>query len=74
MGRVAVQHRPQVVSFASVVAQILVLDVVFSLDSVTTAVGMVDELGVMVAAVLVAMVVTLCRLGRSASSSTGTRR
>lgn len=47
------------VSFASVIAQILVLDVVFSLDSVITAVGMVDELGIMIAAVVVAMVVML---------------
>ncbi len=45
------------------VAQILVLDVVFSLDSVITAVGMVDELGVMVAAVLVVMVVMLVSAG-----------
>uniref|UniRef100_UPI0031E369CE TerC family protein n=1 Tax=Saccharothrix mutabilis TaxID=33921 RepID=UPI0031E369CE len=51
-------------SFASVIAQILVLDVVFSLDSVITAVGMVDELGVMVAAVVVAMVVMLVSAGR----------
>jgi predicted tellurium resistance membrane protein TerC len=47
------------VSFASVIAQILVLDVVFSLDSVITAVGMVDELGIMIAAVVVAMVIML---------------
>ena len=37
-------------SFAMVVAQIVVLDAVFSLDSVITAVGMVDNLGVMYAA------------------------
>jgi predicted tellurium resistance membrane protein TerC len=47
------------VSFAAVIAQILVLDVVFSLDSVITAVGMVDELSIMIAAVVVAMVVML---------------
>lgn len=41
-------------SFASVIAQILLLDVVFSLDSVITAVGMVDHLAIMVAAVIVA--------------------
>ena len=41
-------------SFTNVILQVLVLDVVFSLDSVITAVGMVDELTVMVAAVLVA--------------------
>ncbi|MDX3660582.1 TerC family protein [Streptomyces sp. ID05-26A] len=47
------------VSFASVIAQILVLDIVFSLDSVITAVGMVDELSIMIAAVVVAMIVML---------------
>ena len=47
------------VSFAAVIAQILVLDVVFSLDSVITAVGMVDELGIMIAAVVIAMVIML---------------
>ena len=42
-------------SFAAVIAQIVVLDAVFSLDSVITAVGMVDELWVMFVAVIVAM-------------------
>jgi predicted tellurium resistance membrane protein TerC len=46
-------------SFASVVTQILLLDIVFSLDSVITAVGMVDRLSIMVAAVLVATVVMI---------------
>ncbi|MGA3564617.1 TerC family protein [Melissospora conviva] len=53
----------KVVSFGAVIAQILVLDVVFSLDSVITAVGMVDELLVMVAAVIVAMVIMLVSAG-----------
>lgn len=39
-------------NFAGVIVQILLLDIVFSLDSVITAVGMVKELSVMVAAVL----------------------
>ena len=43
------------VSFASVLVQILLLDLVFSLDSVITAVGMADEVGVMIAAVVVAI-------------------
>jgi predicted tellurium resistance membrane protein TerC len=47
------------VSFASVIVQILVLDIVFSLDSVITAVGMVEELSIMIAAVVVAMVIML---------------
>ena len=46
-------------SFATVIAQIVVLDAVFSLDSVITAVGMVDNLAVMVTAVIVAMAVML---------------
>jgi len=41
--------------FAAVVAQIVVLDAVFSLDAVITAVGMVDELGVMMAAVVISI-------------------
>lgn len=50
-------------SFVSVIAQIMVLDIVFSLDSVITAVGMVDELGVMIAAVIVAVAVMLVASG-----------
>ena len=42
-------------SFTSVIVQIMLLDMVFSLDSVITAVGMVDELWVMVTAVIVAV-------------------
>jgi predicted tellurium resistance membrane protein TerC len=42
-------------SFLSVIIQIMLLDIVFSLDSVITAVGMVDELWVMIAAVMVAV-------------------
>ena len=42
-------------SFASVIAQILVLDVVFSLDSVITAIGMAEQIAVMVAAVMIAV-------------------
>jgi predicted tellurium resistance membrane protein TerC len=42
-------------SLRSVLFQILLLDIVFSLDSVITAVGMVQEIGVMIAAVIVAV-------------------
>ena len=42
-------------SFVSVIVQILLLDIVFSLDSVITAVGMVDEIWIMIAAVVVAV-------------------
>jgi predicted tellurium resistance membrane protein TerC len=51
-------------TFASVIAQILILDAVFSLDSVITAVGMVDELAVMIAAVVIAIAFMLVFAGR----------
>ncbi len=47
------------VTFLSTIFQILILDIVFSLDSVITAVGMVDQIGVMVAAVIIAVVIML---------------
>jgi len=50
-------------SFASVIIQILLLDIVFSLDSVITAVGMADDVGVMVAAVVIAVGVMLVSSG-----------
>ena len=43
------------VSFASVILQIMLLDIVFSLDSVITAVGMVDQLWVMIVAVMISV-------------------
>ncbi|MEE2636845.1 MAG: TerC family protein [Acidobacteriota bacterium] len=46
-------------TFASVILQILVLDIVFSLDSVITAVGMVEQIGVMVIAIILAVGVML---------------
>ena len=46
-------------TFTGVIVQILLLDVVFSLDSVITAVGMVNQIGIMVAAVMVAVIVMI---------------
>ena len=46
-------------SFASVIGQVMLLDIVFSLDSVITAIGMSDNLTVMVTAVVLAVVVML---------------
>jgi len=47
------------VTFSGVLMQIVLLDIVFSLDSVITAVGMVDQIGVMIAAVIIAMVIMI---------------
>jgi predicted tellurium resistance membrane protein TerC len=50
---------PIATSFTGVIMQILLLDVVFSFDSVITAVGMVDEITIMVAAVVLATIVMM---------------
>jgi predicted tellurium resistance membrane protein TerC len=50
--------------FLSVIIQILIFDLVFSLDSVITAIGMAQHLGVMIAAVVVALVFMLFFAGR----------
>jgi predicted tellurium resistance membrane protein TerC len=42
-------------TFGSVILQIIIIDIVFSLDSIITAVGMVDEVAVMIAAVVVSV-------------------
>ncbi|MGK9170415.1 TerC family protein [Inquilinus limosus] len=48
-------HAIKAASFAAIIGQIIILDLVFSLDSVITAVGMTDNLPVMYAAVIVAV-------------------
>jgi predicted tellurium resistance membrane protein TerC len=49
--------------FAFTIAQILVLDIVFSLDSVITAIGMSNHLPVMITAMVIAMLVMLVSMG-----------
>ena len=53
-----IDTRPSAV-FAYVIAQIAVIDIVFSLDSVITAIGMVNHIGVMIAAIMVAVAVMM---------------
>lgn len=57
----------RVTSFTSVIVQIMLLDIVFSLDSVITAVGMAEDLWVMVAAVVIAVGVMLISSGAISS-------
>jgi predicted tellurium resistance membrane protein TerC len=57
----------QVTSFTSVIIQILLLDIVFSLDSVITAVGMADDVEVMIAAVVIAVAVMMVSAGTISS-------
>lgn len=62
---------PPRVTFGAILVQIILIDLVFSLDSIITAVGMVDELSIMVAAVVVSvalMMVYSGAIGRFISS------
>lgn len=52
-------HGAAGVTFRGVVLQIAVIDIIFSLDSVITAVGMADQLWVMVTAVVIAMIIMI---------------
>jgi predicted tellurium resistance membrane protein TerC len=53
--------------FAWTIVQILILDIVFSLDSVITAIGMANEIVIMVTAMVISMVVMLVSMGAVAS-------
>jgi predicted tellurium resistance membrane protein TerC len=50
-------------TFAAVIVQIAIIDIVFSLDSVITAVGLVDEVGIMIVAILLAVGVMMFAAG-----------
>ena len=56
-------ENPVVAAFGAVVFQIVLIDIVFSLDSVITAVGMTDHLPVMITAVAIAMAIMLLASG-----------
>jgi len=51
-------------TFGAVIGQIMLLDIVFSLDSVITAVGMADDLSIMVASVVIAVAIMISRPAR----------
>jgi predicted tellurium resistance membrane protein TerC len=53
------KHTQAAPSFGAVIFQIMLLDIVFSLDSVITAVGMADDLSIMIAAVVLAVAVMM---------------
>ena len=53
--------------FASIIVQIALLDIVFSFDSILTAIGMTEELGIMILAVIVSLIVMLIFAGRIAA-------
>lgn len=57
------EGKTKVHSFSGTIVQILILDIVFSLDSVITAVGMADHIEIMIAAVVIAVIVMMISAG-----------
>jgi predicted tellurium resistance membrane protein TerC len=51
-------------SFSQIIVQILLLDIVFSLDSIITAIGLVKEAGIMITAVVISMIVMMIFAGK----------
>lgn len=62
-GHEAAERTIRNVSFRAIIVQIMMLDVIFSLDSVITAVGIADHIPVMVAAVIIAIIVMMVAAG-----------
>ncbi len=56
-------HVPKKVSFSGVLFQIIIIDIVFSLDSVITAVGMANHVGVMITAIIIAVGIMMWAAG-----------
>lgn len=57
------EQQPKKSSMAKVIAQIVLIDFVFSFDSILTAIGLSDVVVIMIAAVLIAIIVMMCFLG-----------
>lgn len=55
--------QPKINAFSAIIIQILLLDIVFSLDSIITAIGLVKEVEIMIAAVTISMMVMLIFAG-----------
>jgi predicted tellurium resistance membrane protein TerC len=66
-GEAHTRAKPRAAGFGSILLQIMLLDVVFSLDSVITAVGLAREVAVMIAAVVIAVIVMMIFAGRISS-------
>ncbi len=58
------QNISQNVTFGGVIVQIMLLDMVFSIDSVITAIGLAKQIGVMVAAIVIAVIVMILLAGK----------
>lgn len=57
------EHGAKTVTFRSVILQIVMLDIVFSFDSILTAVGLTDQILIMVMAVIIAMIIMMVFAG-----------
>ncbi|MCX5493964.1 TerC family protein [Kaistia dalseonensis] len=61
------ETKPATAGFGAVIAQIVVIDMVFSIDSIVTAIGMAEHVEIMIAAVLISMAVMYAASGAIAS-------
>jgi predicted tellurium resistance membrane protein TerC len=66
-GEEEAEGKAKVHSFWATIVQILILDIVFSLDSVITAVGMADHIEIMIAAVVIAVIIMMISAGSISS-------
>ena len=66
-------RRQGLCGFSLIVLQIVVIDLVFSINSIITAIGMAEDIEMMIAAVVIAMVVMYVASGRSRASSPSIR-
>ena len=57
-------NKPKVSSFFGIIMQIIVLDIIFSFDSILTAVGLADEVIIMIIAVVIALVIMMVFAGK----------
>lgn len=59
--------RKSIASFASIIMQIIIIDIVFSVDSIVTAIGMAEHVEVMIAAVIISMIIMYLASGSVAT-------
>lgn len=60
-------NQPKATSFFAVIMQIILLDVIFSFDSILTAIGLADDVLIMIIAVIIAMVIMMVFAGKISS-------
>ena len=66
-GEKGVENKPKTTSFFGVISQIILLDIIFSFDSILTAVGLADDVLIMIIAVVIALILMMVFAGKISS-------